>query len=63
MREWRHIFKLRCAGASHPQIRQLMLPLLDRFKTEIAVLFDDLHLEYRSAIDYFNTTAALGPCS
>jgi thymidylate synthase (FAD) len=63
MREWRHIFKLRCAGASHPQIRQLMLPLLDRFKGEIAVLFDDLHQEYRSAIDRFSTNAALGPCS
>jgi thymidylate synthase (FAD) len=63
MREWRHIFKLRCAGASHPQIRQLMLPLLDRFKKEIAVIFDDLHQEFRSDIDRFSTSAALGPCT
>jgi thymidylate synthase (FAD) len=63
MREWRHIFKLRCAGASHPQIRQLMLPLLDRFKKEIAVLFDDLHLEFRTDIDRFRSAAALGPCT
>ena len=26
-----HIFRLRCAQASHPQIRQIMLPLLDAF--------------------------------
>ncbi|MEJ2640965.1 MAG: FAD-dependent thymidylate synthase [Desulfosarcinaceae bacterium] len=63
MREWRHIFKLRCGGASHPQIRQLMLPLLDRFKNEIAVLFDDLHQEFRSDIDHFSATAPLGPCT
>lgn len=27
LREWRHIFKLRCAPAAHPQMRELMLPL------------------------------------
>ena len=63
MREWRHIFKLRCSGASHPQIRQLMLPLLDRFNREIPVIFDNLYQEFRADIDRFSTIAALGPCS
>ena len=63
MREWRHIFKLRCAGASHPQIRQVMLPLLDRFRQEVAVLFDDLYAEFQSDIQRFAATAALGPCT
>lgn len=27
LREWRHIFKLRCAEAAHPQMRQIMMPL------------------------------------
>lgn len=27
-REWKHIFKMRCSKAAHPQIRTLMLPLL-----------------------------------
>jgi thymidylate synthase (FAD) len=63
MREWRHIFKLRCAPASHPQIRQVMLPLLDRFRNEVAVLFDDLYLEFRDDIKRFRATAALGDCS
>jgi thymidylate synthase (FAD) len=63
MREWRHIFKLRCAAASHPQIRQVMLPLLDRFRSDIPVLFDDLYVAFRTDIDHFKTTAALGTCS
>ncbi len=63
MREWRHIFKLRCAGASHPQIRQVMLPLLDRFRSEIPVLFDDVYNEFSSDIEHFGTNAALGNCS
>ena len=29
LEEWRHIFKLRCAQAAHPQMREIMLPLRD----------------------------------
>lgn len=63
MREWRHIFKLRCAVASHPQIRQVMLPLLDRFRSEVPVIFDDLYAAFRSDIEHFSANAALGTCS
>ncbi len=42
LREWKHIFKLRCAKASHPQIRELMLPLLDDVSKRVPVIFDDL---------------------
>jgi hypothetical protein len=41
-REWRHIFNLRCDKAAHPQIRELMLPLLADLKSSIPVIFDDL---------------------
>ena len=41
-REWRHIFELRCAPNAHPQMRELMLPLLDEFAARIPVLFDDV---------------------
>jgi thymidylate synthase (FAD) len=41
-REWRHIFKLRCSKAAHPQMRELMLPLLRELKTTIPIVFDDL---------------------
>lgn len=42
LREWRHIFKLRCDKAAHPQMRQVMLPLLAAFQERIPLLFDDL---------------------
>jgi len=41
-REWRHIFNLRTAKASHPQMREVMLPLLAEMKEKTPVLFDDL---------------------
>lgn len=42
LREWRHIFKLRTAKAAHPQMRELMCPLLDELKTKIPLIFDDI---------------------
>ena len=44
-REWRAIFKLRTAQAAHPQMREIMQPLLDEFKHRIPVLFDDISYE------------------
>lgn len=42
LREWRHIFKLRCDKAAHPQMRQVMLPLLAAFHERIPLIFEDL---------------------
>lgn len=42
IREWRHILKLRTSKAAHPQMRELMCPLLDEFKAKIPILFDDI---------------------
>lgn len=44
IREWRHIFKLRTAKAAHPQMREVMCPLLDEFKSKIPILFDDINI-------------------
>lgn len=41
-REWRHVFKLRCADAAHPQMREVMLPLLAEFAHCWPALFGDL---------------------
>ncbi|WDN89779.1 thymidylate synthase (FAD) [Desulfosarcina sp. BuS5] len=46
LREWRHVLALRCSKASHPQIREIMLPLLAEFHEKIPVLFDDLYDKY-----------------
>jgi len=40
LREWRHIFKLRCARAAHPQMREIMQPLLAEMQDRIPVIFD-----------------------
>jgi len=42
IREWRHIFRLRCSKAAHPQMREIMWPLFKTARYRIPVLFDDL---------------------
>lgn len=42
-REWRHVFTLRTSSKAHPQIRELMLSMLKRFKIIFPVLFDDIN--------------------
>lgn len=44
MREWRHFFKLRTAPAAHPQMREITIPLLNAFKENIPVFFDDIEV-------------------
>lgn len=44
-REWRNIFKLRTANAAHPQMREIMRPLLLYFQEHISTLFDDISFE------------------
>ena len=48
LREWRHVFTLRAAKEAHPQMQQLMRPLLAEFKRWLPELFDDIHPEIPS---------------
>ncbi len=43
LREWRTIFKQRTSPAAHPQMRELMCPLLDEMKRLLPVVFDDIN--------------------
>lgn len=43
LREWRHFFALRTSPASHPQMREIAIPILEKFKELIPVVFDDLN--------------------
>jgi thymidylate synthase (FAD) len=45
LRQWRHIFTLRAAKEAHPQMQQLMRPLLAEFKRWLPELYDDIHPE------------------
>ena len=45
LREWRHILKLRAigvTGAPHPQMAEVMIPLLGTLKAELPLIFGDL---------------------
>ena len=42
LREWRHFFKLRCATAAHPQMREVATPLLADMQKKLPIVFDDI---------------------
>lgn len=46
LREWQHIFSLRCAKTAHPHIRQLMLVALDVFRRVVPTMFMPLWEKY-----------------
>ena len=48
LREWRHILDLRCAKAAHPQIREIMLPLLIEIHRRLPAVFSDIFEKYRN---------------
>lgn len=48
-REWRHVFRLRCSRAAHPQIREVMLPLLEEMNKRFPPLFEDVYEEVMGA--------------
>ncbi len=56
IREWRHVIGLRSSKASHPQMREIMLPLLEEFHRRIPVLFDDLYETYQADIEAWKKT-------
>ena len=50
-REWRHILNLRAAGTTgkpHPQMSEVMVPLLKELQSKIPVLFDDIEVQYEA---------------
>ena len=42
LREWRHFFKLRCAPAAHPQMREIAIPLCKTLQKKLPVVFDGI---------------------
>lgn len=43
LREWRHFLKLRTSSAAHPQMQEVANLILEEFKNNIPVIFDDIH--------------------
>ena len=44
-REWRNFFKLRVPNTSHPQMREVTIPLLKELKCRLPIIFDDIEIE------------------
>lgn len=42
LREWRHFFKLRIAPSAHPQMIEVAKMILDLFKKNVPLIFDDI---------------------
>jgi thymidylate synthase (FAD) len=42
LREWHHVFRLRTGKRAHPQMRQVMIPLLAWFQRQLPGLYDDI---------------------
>ncbi|MCB2189958.1 MAG: FAD-dependent thymidylate synthase [Deltaproteobacteria bacterium] len=61
LREWRHVLGLRSSKAAHPQIRQIMLPLMGELGERLPEFFADLAEKYAADIAAFASgPAALG---
>lgn len=50
LREWRHIFELRCSASAHSQIRRIFLEILRIFQKKIPVIFDDFVIDQEKGI-------------
>lgn len=46
IREWRHVLNLRSSQVAHPQMREIMLPLLEELHDKLPVIFDDIYEKY-----------------
>lgn len=42
LRNWRHFFIMRSTREAHPQMREVVIPLLKEFQLKIPILYDDI---------------------
>lgn len=59
IREWRHILSLRCAPMTHPAIRQLLIPLLLKFKEDMPELFNDIEYDNNFLIEKYASLSVM----
>jgi thymidylate synthase (FAD) len=51
LRNWRHLLIMRTTKETHPDFRQVTIPLLLEFKTRVPLLFDDIVPEEKQSIN------------
>lgn len=50
LRNWRHFLIMRTSQETHPQMKQVTIPLLAEFKEKIPLLFDDIEPNVKQSI-------------
>lgn len=53
IREWKHILDLRTKKMTHPSIRQLLIPLLLKFKEDMPEIFNNIEYDEEFPIDKY----------
>lgn len=53
VREWKHIFSLRCSNHVHPAVRQVMIPLLLHFKKQMPDIFEEIPYDEEFNPEYY----------
>ncbi len=48
IREWRHVFNLRCSDKAHPTVQEVMKLLLVQMYDKMPILFEDLYKKFIS---------------
>jgi thymidylate synthase (FAD) len=48
LREWRHIFSMRCDPHAHPTMRKIMVPIFMDFLSNMPAIYEDLAEEFLS---------------
>jgi len=51
LRNWRHLLLMRTSKETHPDFKQVTLPLLAMFKERVPLLFDDIEQEQKQSLN------------
>ncbi|SRR6266403_639232 len=51
LRNWRHLLLMRTSKETHPDFKQVTLPLLKTFKERVPLLFDDIEPEQKQSLN------------
>ena len=58
LREWRHVFGMRCPSSAHPQMVQSAKPVFQLFRATYPELYDDLDENGQAPVDLAKATDA-----
>ena len=59
IREWRHILDLRTKKMTHPSIRQILIPLLLKFKEDMPELFNSIEYDVDFPMNKYATISIM----